>query len=185
MSEFLARHGAHIIVLGGPIVVLAGLFAMLELTRPDRPRRTLNVWIGLLALTWAAVATTHLTIIAEHFREAIVLGTFFLFLSVAQYSYAIAVLFRPTTRLLLFGMAANASVILLWIYTRVVAIPFGIGAREPVGTADLIATGLEAATIVLAAIALSSRGRLRSTDGYTRSRRSAHGRSPSASTSHS
>lgn len=185
MSEFLARHGAHLVVLGGPVVVLAGLFLMLELTRPDRTRRSANLWTWLLALTWAAVATVHLTVIAEHFREAVALGIFFLILSVAQYSYAVTVIRRASTRVLLIGMAASTAVILLWTYTRVVAIPFGIGPREPVETADLTATLLEVGTVVLTALALSSRARVRSTAGYTRSRRSVRGTSPSASTSHS
>lgn len=154
MSEFLSRHGAHIVVLGGPVVVLVALFAMLELTRPDRPRRDSGVWTWLLALTWAAVATTHLTVIAEHFREAAVLGIFFLVLSIAQYGYATAVILRSSTRLLVIGFAMNLSVILLWTYTRVVAIPFGLGPREPAEAADLTATALEVATLVLTGIVL-------------------------------
>lgn len=156
MSGFLARHGAHILVLGGPVVLLAGLFAMLELTRPNRPRTSSNISTRLLALAWAAVATTHLAVIAEHFHESALLGAFFLFLCLAQYSYAIAVILRPSKRLLLIGMVANMSVVLLWSYTRVVAIPFGLGPREPVGTVDLTATALEIGTLVLTWIALHS-----------------------------
>lgn len=154
MSGFLARHGAHIVVLGGPIVLLAGLFAMLELTRPGRTRTRSSASTRLLALTWAAVATTHLTIIGEHYEESAVLGTFFLVLSLAQYGYAVAVLIRANTQLLVVGMIANASVVLLWVYTRVVAIPFGLGPREPIGTVDMVATGLEVATVALTLIAL-------------------------------
>ena len=154
MSGFLARHGAHILVLGGPVVLLAAMFAMLELTRPDRTRRSSSVLTRLLALTWAAVATTHLTIIREHFAESAVLGSFFLMLSLAQYGYAAAVLLRPSRRLLIVGMVTNLSVVLLWTYTRVVAIPFGLGPREPVGTVDLVATALEIVTVALTSIAL-------------------------------
>lgn len=154
MSGFLARHGAHIIVLGGPVVLLAAMFAMLELSRPDRTRTSTSVTTRLLALGWAAVATTHLAVIREHFGESALLGTFFLGLSLAQYSYAIAMLLRATRRLLIVGMIANLSVVLLWAYTRVVAIPFGLGSREPVGSVDLAATGLEVGTVALTLIIL-------------------------------
>ncbi|GAA3804099.1 hypothetical protein [Nocardioides panacisoli] len=149
MSEFLARHGAHILVLGGPVVLLAGLFAMLELTRPDRPRRDAAIPTRLLALTWAAAATIHVAVIAEHFEEATVLGVFFSLLSTAQYVYALAVVLRASRRLLLVGMVANTSVIVLWAYTRAVAVPFGLGPREPAGAADLAATALELCAVLL------------------------------------
>ena len=154
MSGFLARHGAHILVLGGPIVLLAALFAMLELTRPERARRSSSTSTQFLALAWAAVATTHLTVIKEHFDESALLGTFFLLLSLAQCSYALAVLLRVSKRLLIVGMIANMSVVLLWTYTRVVAIPFGLGPREAVGAVDLTATALELGTVALTLIVL-------------------------------
>jgi hypothetical protein len=149
VSEFLARHGAHVVVLGGPIVLLAGLFASLELTRPDRTRRRSGVATRLLAVTWAAAATTHLAVIAEHYAESAVLGTFFLVVSAVQYGYAVAVVVRATRRLLVVGMVANLSVVLLWAYTRVVAIPFGLGEREPVGAVDLLATAFEVGSVAL------------------------------------
>ena len=157
MSGFLARHGAHILVLGGPLVLLAGLFAMLELTRPDRSRRRPAVSTRWLALAWAGVATVHLAVIAEHFEEAVALGVFFLLLSLAQYAYALAVILRTTDRLLLVGLVTNMAVILLWAYTRAVAVPFGLGPREPAGAADLAATGLELCTVVQTWVVLRRR----------------------------
>lgn len=156
MSEFLARHGAHIIVLGGPIVVLAGMFVVLELTKPERARARQTVLTRVLALAWAAVATTHLTVIKEHFGESPVLGSFFLVLSLVQYGYAVALLVHVTRRLLVLGLIANTSVILLWTYTRVVAIPFGLGGREPVGAVDLLATALEIGTVVVTLLVLTT-----------------------------
>ncbi|MCX6398680.1 MAG: hypothetical protein NTX33_01950 [Propionibacteriales bacterium] len=153
-SEFLADHGAHVLVLGGPVVVLAGLFAMLELTRPDRPRRGADGSISWLALTWAAAGTLHLAVIAEHFEESALLGSFFVLLSLAQYGYAFAVILRSSRRLLLLGLVANMSVVLLWAWTRAVSVPFGLGPREPAGVLDLAATGLELGAVVLTWIAL-------------------------------
>lgn len=153
-NEFLADHGAHILVLGGPFVLLVGLFAMLELTRPDRPERRADVSTRWLALTWAAVATIHLAVIAEHFEESALIGVFFLLLSLAQYGYAVAVSLHAGRRLLLVGLVANLSVVLLWAWTRAAAIPFGLGPREPAGAADLVATALELGTVALTWIAL-------------------------------
>ncbi|MGN6162033.1 MAG: hypothetical protein ACTHOG_10070 [Marmoricola sp.] len=161
MSDFLARHGGHIIGLGGPLVLLVGLFATLELTRPDRTRRAPGLSTWLLALMWAAVATIHLTVIGEHFGESAALGTFFLILTLIQYGYALAALLRPTKRLLLMGMVANTAVVLLWTYTRVVEIPFGLGEREPVGAVDLTATVLEVGTVALTVLVLWRSGALR------------------------
>jgi hypothetical protein len=158
MSEFLARHGAHIVVLGGPAVLLAGMFGMLELTRPGRSARGSGAPTRLLAFAWAAVATIHLAVIEEHFEESALLGAFFLLLSLAQYGYAAAVVLRASTRLLLVGVVANLSVILLWSYTRVVAVPFGLGGREPVGAADLAATVLELSAVALTWVVLHRSG---------------------------
>lgn len=153
-NEFLADHGAHILVLGGPLVLLAGLFAMLELTRPDRPERSSDVSTRWLALTWAAAATIHLAVIAEHVEESALLGAFFLLLSLAQYGYAVAVILHASRPLLLVGLVGHLSVVLLWAWTRAAAIPFGLGPREPAGAADLVATVLELCTVVLTWIAL-------------------------------
>lgn len=157
MTGFLARHGAHILVVGGPVVLLAGLFAALELTRPDRHSRSPGASTTLLALAWAAVATVHLAVIREHFEEAAALGAFFSILSLAQYAYALAVILRSSDRLLLVGLVTNMSVVLLWAYTRAVAVPFGLGPREPAGAADLAATALELCTVVQAWVVLRRR----------------------------
>lgn len=145
-------------MLGGPFVLLAGLFGLLELTRPNRAPRAPGVPTTLLGLAWAAAATTHLTVIGEHFHESSLLGAFFLLLSLAQYAYALAVSFHSSQRLLLAGLAANLSVLLLWAYTRTIALPFGIGPRESVGAADLTATTCEVVAVVLTWIALRRAG---------------------------
>lgn len=153
-SELLADHGAHALMLVGPLVVAAGLFTMLELTGPDRPGKGRKLVLGWLALTWAAAATIHLAVIAEHLEESAALGVFFLLLSLAQYAYAVAVVVRGTGGLLRLGLAFHVAVVLLWAYSRTVALPLGLGPREPVGVADLVATVLELGALVLTWAAL-------------------------------
>lgn len=159
-SDFLADHGVHVLMLGGPVVLLAGLFAMLALTGPGRPRRSAGVSTAWLALTWAAAATIHLAVVPEHLHESVLLGAFFLLLSLAQFGYAVAVVRRASRRLLLVGLVANLSVVLLWACTRVAAVPFGLGPREPAGALDLAATALELGAVVLAWTALRRPSRL-------------------------
>ena len=159
--SFLARHGAHVIVLGGPLVLMAGMFAVLHLSDPERDRPT-RPQRGLLplALCWTAAGAIHLAVIGEHFEDAFLLGAFFVVLAAVQLSYAWALLTIPTPQLLVAGLVANLGVIGLWAFTRAVDVPFGLGGREPIGVVDLTATALELAAVLLTARALRAAPRL-------------------------
>ncbi len=148
----MADHTAHLLMLGGPVVVLGGLFAMLHLTRPDRTRVVSSAPL-LLAMAWAGAAIVHLLVIRDHFAETAVLGVFFLVLTVVQLGYAAALLVRCSPQLLTAGLFINLSVVMLWAATRTAALPL-VGHRESVGVADLTATGFEILAIVLTARAL-------------------------------
>ncbi|MCW2544992.1 MAG: hypothetical protein JWM40_2544 [Frankiales bacterium] len=156
--SFLAQHGAHVIVLGGPLVVMAGMMALLHLGDPSRvrPVRAALPQTGLLALAlcWWASGLIHLLVIGDHFEEAFILGVFFIVLAAGQFAYALAVVRAPTTQLLLGGLLANLGILLLWAYTRAVDVPFGLGPREGVGPMDLAATAVELLAVVLGARAL-------------------------------
>lgn len=154
LSGFLAHHGAHLLLLGGPVVLLAAMFTALELTRPGRTTSSPDVLRWWLAPVWAAAAAIHLAVVGEHLEESALLGAFFLVLGAAQCAYAVAVVVRVHRRLLLVGLTVNLAVVLLWVCTRTVGIPFVEGSPEPVGPADLVATVLELATVVLSWIAL-------------------------------
>lgn len=153
-TEFLAHHGAHILMLAGPVVLLVGLFAMLELTRPGRPPRRADAPPVWLALTWAAAAAIHLAVTPEHWADSALLGAFFLLLGLAQCGYAVALVLGASRRLLLAGLVANLAVVLLWAWTRTVALPVGLGPREPAGALDVVATALELGAVVLAWVVL-------------------------------
>jgi hypothetical protein len=153
--SFLARHGGHVLVLGGPLVLMAGMLALLHLGDPSRVR-TVRPRAGLLplALCWWASGLIHLLVIGEHFEEAFVLGVFFLVLAAVQFAYALAVVRAPTAQLLLGGLLANVAIIVLWAYTRTVDVPFGLGGREAAGPLDVAATVVEVLAVVLGARAL-------------------------------
>lgn len=159
MSVFLRQHLAHMITLGGPFVVLLGMAGTLRLTDPHR-RRAARPAPGvhvLLAVAWCASAGIHLAVTPEHFAEGTALGVFFLALSLAQLSYAALLARRPSPSLLLSGVAGNVAVVTLWAYSRLVAVPFGLGDREPVGLLDAAATALEVAAVVVALVLLADR----------------------------
>lgn len=156
MTTFLAQHAAHLIMFGGPLLVLGAMMLRLHLTDPARvarrpPRSRL---ILVLAATWVAAAGVHLSVTPEHFREATLLGVFFLLLAGVQVTYAVALLRRPEQKLLLAGMVTNAAVIALWLWSRTISVPFGIGGREAVGATDLACTVIEAVSLALSVILL-------------------------------
>jgi hypothetical protein len=105
-------------------------------------------------------ALIHLWVIPEHFEEWWGYGAFFLISAVAQGAYSAALLRWPRRTLLLLGIGGNVSIIVLYLLTRTVGIPFfgpHAGEVEGVGVADLFATTSELA-LVVALLGLLLRG---------------------------
>jgi hypothetical protein len=65
-----------------------------------------------------------LWVIPEHFEEWWGYGLFFLIVTIAQALYAVILLRWPGQGLLLAGIAGNSAIILLYLLTRTVGIPF-------------------------------------------------------------
>lgn len=147
MSALLAGHLVHLVMLGAPLLFAGGMALALRLTDPARPSRRPPVARGHAvsgaAACWAGAALVHAAVAPEHFREGTLLGWFFAMLAAGQLFYAWRLLRGPSPLLLAAGPAAAGSLVALWAYSRLVAIPFGLGAREPVGWADLLAGALE------------------------------------------
>ncbi len=105
-------------------------------------------------------ALIHLWVMPEHFEEWWGYGAFFLISAVAQGAYSAAILRWPRRPLLLLGIGGNVSIIVLYLLTRTVGIPyFGphAGEVEGVGVSDLFATTAELALVVaLLAVLLRS-----------------------------
>ena len=96
-------------------------------------------------------ALIHLWVIPEHFEEWWGYGAFFLISAVAQGAYSAALLGWPRRSLLLLGIGGNVSIIVLYLLTRTVGIPFfgpHAGEVEGVGVADIVATSSELALVV-------------------------------------
>jgi hypothetical protein len=97
------------------------------------------------------VALIHLWVMPEHFEEWWGYGAFFLISAVAQGAYGAALLRWPRRPLLLLGIGGNVSIIVLYLLTRTVGIPFfgpHAGEVEGVGVADIVATTSELALVV-------------------------------------
>lgn len=116
------------------------------------PARPASAWLFALSLASVVAAVVHAMVIREHFGESALYGSFFLGAAVAGLGYAVVVLLRATRPVLLVGLVANASIIVLWLFTRLVEVPVGpgMGEREAFGGLDVIAGGAEALCVVAA-----------------------------------
>ena len=96
-------------------------------------------------------ALIHLWVMPEHFQEWWGYGMFFLVAGVVQVVYVPLLVRWPNQTVLLLGIAGNSAIVLLYLFTRVVGIPFfgpEAGEVEGVGIIDVCATSSEAAIVV-------------------------------------
>jgi hypothetical protein len=120
------------------------------LNHPMYSGRSKTILYAAAAFSLSA-ALIHLWVIPEHFEEWWGYGGFFLVSAVAQGAYSAALLRRPRRPLLLLGIGGNVSIIVLYLLTRTVGVPFfgpHAGEVEGVGFADLFATTAELALVV-------------------------------------
>ncbi len=119
------------------------------------PIATLSLGAGLI----------HLALIAEHFRADALSGLFFVAAAIFQLSWAVLFGRRPQRAVQLLGGAGNAAIIVVWLLTRTLGLPFGghPGIAEPIGVADLLATLFEL-VIVATTLALVLAHRRRAID---------------------
>jgi hypothetical protein len=107
-------------------------------------------------------ALIHLWVTPEHFEEWRGYGTFFLVVAIAQGFYSVALLRWPGQLLFYLGIGGNLAVVVLYIVTRTMGIPFfgpHVGEVEEVGIVDLCATIAELAlSIALGVLAMLPRG---------------------------
>ena len=110
---------------------------------------------GSLALASASAALIHVMAASHHFSEWWLFGTGFVVMAVLQLVTAIA-LERTRWRLALPAVVlVNAPIVVLWVWSRTLGLPFGpeAGEAEAVGIADTLCTVTELA-IVGGALAL-------------------------------
>jgi hypothetical protein len=124
-----------------------------------REQMLLHAAAGLSLLA----ALIHTWVIYEHYGEWWGYGLFFFCVGSVQGCYAGTLLLWPRRLIYGLGIACNVAIILLYVVTRTVGIPFfgpDAGMVEQVGTLDLFCTYIELA-LVLALVALASSWRWR------------------------
>jgi hypothetical protein len=108
-------------------------------------------------LGWFLVALSlgsgviHFAVAGEHFDVTWYHGTFFAVVAWLQLVWAAALIVRPTRQLLALGALGNFAIIVVWFVSRMWGLPVGpeAGHPEPVALADALATGMEAAIVLL------------------------------------
>ncbi|MCW2786614.1 MAG: hypothetical protein JWP74_3131 [Marmoricola sp.] len=119
--------------------------------RTDPLARTL---LPLAVVSSAAAAGVHAAVGPEHFRERFLFGLFFSCSALAQMLWAAAMIRRPSRRLILAAVLGNAAVVVLWLVTRTVGLPFGLLPKpEEIGPWDVSSVVWEL-TIVAAGTAM-------------------------------
>lgn len=166
-----AVHVVHYTVVAAGVVVVVFLLAPARRT-PDRwaPQRARGrVGSGrassrpgapILAAAMCSLlaAGVHAAVGPEHFREGLALGLFFVLAALAQVLWAAAVLRFPSREVLLAGAVGNGAIVVLWIVTRTLGLPFGLlPGPEEVGPLDILASAAELGVVVAAGLALAHR----------------------------
>ncbi len=138
------RHLPHLLMLVVPLLFFCVLFLREWRRTAGAP---LPLSLHLVVAGTVGSALIHALVVPAHAEEAAVLGWFFTLLCLAQLVWVGALLLSPGRRLVLLGVCANLAVVELWVWTRAVSVPFGLGPRERMGPADLAATACELLTV--------------------------------------
>jgi hypothetical protein len=114
--------------------------------------------LPLVALAGAAAAGIHFVVMPEHFGESTLYGMFFAVTATTQLLYSGWLLARPSRALLTAGAVGNLAIVVLWLVTRLIGIPWGPGAgtTEQFGGLDILASVFEL-TVAFGAFALIRR----------------------------
>ncbi|HEX8938901.1 MAG TPA: hypothetical protein VF763_01960 [Candidatus Limnocylindrales bacterium] len=102
------------------------------------------------ALLSFGAAAIHFAVSPDHFAEWAPYGVAFACLGWFQVLWAAAYLARPSRAWGRLAAVVNAGVVLVWLWSRLVGLPFGPepGSREAVGLADTISSVFEALLVV-------------------------------------
>jgi hypothetical protein len=105
----------------------------------------------LLAALALGAGVIHFAYSGDHYEMSWMHGTFFAVVAWLQISYAVAVVLRPTRQLLIAGVVLNGAIIATWAVSRVWGVPVDPQSwtPEPVGWADALSSGFEAAIIAV------------------------------------
>jgi hypothetical protein len=106
----------------------------------------------LLAALSLGAGVIHFAVSGEHYDLSWAHGTFFAVVAWLQLSWALAVVLRPTRRLLTAGVLLNAGILGVWAVSRVWGVPIGPGAWTPesIAVSDALSSACEFGIVALA-----------------------------------
>lgn len=115
----------------------------------SREERRLSLPAAAAILSLVA-AVVHAWVVRSHVTHWWAYGAFFAGLAIVQAAYAVVVTRRPSRRVAAAGVAGNAAVLGLYVWSRTVGVPMGphSGKAESIGVPDLVAAAAELALIV-------------------------------------
>ena len=110
-----------------------------------RPATIRPYLLGGLAALSVGAAAIHFAVVFEHFAEYTLYGVFFLVISWAQLIWPAVLLWRPSRLWLSLGIVGNAIIIVVYVLSRTVGLPFGpdLHSAESVGALDVVSCVLE------------------------------------------
>jgi hypothetical protein len=93
----------------------------------------------------------HAAVIQEHIQEWLPLGIFFLVISLVEGFLAVALITRPSRRLVRPIIVVSLGTVVLWLYTRTLGLPIGpmAGRVEEFGRLDVVCSILELVTVAV------------------------------------
>ncbi|HEV7215974.1 MAG TPA: multicopper oxidase family protein, partial [Chloroflexota bacterium] len=118
---------------------------------PNGYSRRLRYPAALLTLGAAAI---HLSVAPNHLQEYLLFGVLFLLTGALQVVLALAIVFRPSRRLLAVTGLVAAGCLAVWTTSRTIGLPLGAesGAPEAVGVPDVITDLFESVSLLLVAV---------------------------------
>lgn len=143
----MTHHLPHLVMMLLPMVVFAGILGIQWRVSADEPMPVL-LW-GMAGMT-ALSGFVHGGVTAHHAHEAALLGWAMAAMCAAQLTWSAWVLFSPSRRVVELGVLGNLGIVVLWAYTRLVGIPFGVagGLRQRIGVWDATCTLLEVGSVL-------------------------------------
>lgn len=117
----------------------------------DRPEPGEGPWLrGIVSTMALAAGAIHLAQIPVHLEEGWMFVAFFMVVGIVQLAAALLLLVPRPVGWFWFGIGGSGLIIGLWIVSRTLGLPFGVGPGRPeeLGTADAAATLAEAVTII-------------------------------------
>jgi hypothetical protein len=145
--EGVTHHLSHVLMLGVPFVTFVLVFAAQWRATAEEQ---LPAVLWLMAATTTVAGAVHAAVTPHHLHEAALLGWAMAVMCLAQLGWAVWLLLAPRTRVVEVGVLGNLGVVVLWAWTRLLGVPFGIagGLRQRVGPWDLTCTLLEVAAVM-------------------------------------